>query len=333
MDRSVFDPHLWVFRRGTDMADLAKEASGRNQVIWLSQDRWVSPKALAQLAYRLLEHRPHVLYTMTVTPNIWGRLIGSLTRVPVIVSTYRDLYPQQYEALMWRMSTRIIANAEALKVAHTRRFLVDPERVSVVMNGVDSGFFCPDGSRKAPDPTVLFVGRFARIKAPFTLLKAFMLTRERVPNARLVLLGGGKLKSSIQRFVSRNALETCVSVTNGSTDPRSHYRQAWVFALSSKREASPNVILEAMASELPIVAPRVGGIPELVDHGQTGILFAPGHVRELSEAITTLLLDQSARRQMGLRGRERVIERHSMGRMVSETQLLILDEVKRALGG
>ncbi len=314
------------------MAALAKEAAGGNEVVWLSHDTWVTPRALANLAYRLMKQTPHVLYTMTVVPNIWGRLFGNMARVPVIVSTYRDLYPQQYERLMWRLSTRIIANAEALKQAHTLRFGVDPERVSVVVNGVDSDFFTPDRSQKALEPTVLFVGRFARIKDPFTLLKAFMLTREKVPDARLVLLGSGRLKASIENYVRRNSLETCVDVTNGSRDPRPYFRQAWVFALSSKREASPNVILEAMASELPIVAPRVGGIPELVRDGENGILFETRNSEALSEALVRLLVNETQRREMGRRGRERVLQRHSMERMVSETQQVIVDEVKKALG-
>lgn len=332
MDRKVFDPHLWVLRGGTDMAPLAEEASGSNQVVWLSHDRWVSPRALGNLAYWLMKHRPHVLYTMTVVPNIWGRLFGNMARVPVIVSTYRDLYPQQYERLMWRLSNRIIANAQAVKEAHALRFGVDRERVCVVMNGVDLDFFTPDSSQQAPEPTVLFVGRFARIKDPFTLLEAFMLTRGRVPDARLVLLGGGRLKPKILDFVHRHSLEACVSVTNGSRDPRPYFRQAWVLALSSKWEASPNVILEAMASGLPIVAPRVGGIPELVRDGENGILFEKKNAQALSDALVTVLVNESQRREMGRTGRERAIQRHSMERMISETQQVIVDEVKKALG-
>lgn len=333
MDRSIFDPHLWVLRRGTDMAPLAKEAAGSNEVLWLSHDSWVTPRALARLAYRLVKDRPHVLYTMTVVPNIWGRLFGRMARVPVIVSTYRDLYPQQYERLMWPLSTRIISNAQALKDAHARRFGVDPERVSVVVNGVDHEFFTPDRSQQAPEPTVLFVGRFARIKDPFTLLKAFLLTRERVPDARLILLGSGRLKAKIHDFVHRHSLEGCVDVANGSRDPRPYLRKAWVFALSSRREASPNAILEAMACELPVVAPRVGGIPELVRDGENGILFETRNAEELSEALVATLSNESRRLGMGRKGRELVLQRHSLERMVAETQQVIVDEVKKAFGG
>ncbi len=330
LDRNLFNPHLWVLRGGTDMVPLAKEAAAGNDVIWLSHDKWVSPKALANLACRLRSHRPHVLYTMTVVPNIWGRLFGRMARVPVIVSTWRDLYPQQYERLMWRLSTHIITNAQALKDAHTRRFKVDPDRVSVVLNGVDSDFFTPDTTQRAAEPTVLFVGRFARIKGPFTLLKAFLLTRERVPDARLVLLGSGRLKRKMQDFVRLHRLDGCVSIANGSRDPRSYFRQAWVFALSSKREASPNAILEAMASELPIIAPRVGGIPELVQDGDNGILFETGNVEVLSEALIKLLVNKAERLEMGRRSRERALRYHSMERMVSQTQQVIVDEVQRA---
>jgi glycosyltransferase involved in cell wall biosynthesis len=146
------------------------------------------------------------------------------------------------------------------------------------------------------------------------------------------MLGSGRLKNKIETFVRRNSLDTCVSVVNGSRDPRSYFRQAWVFALSSKREASPNVILEAMASELPIVAPRVGGIPELVREGVNGILFETGNAEQLADALVSLLTDQATRRAMARRGRELVLQRHSIERMISETQQVILDEVKKAFG-
>jgi glycosyltransferase involved in cell wall biosynthesis len=87
-----------------------------------------------------------------------------------------------------------------------------------------------------------------------------------------------------------------------------------------------------MASELPIVAPRIGGIPELVGDGETGILFETRNFEALSEALVTLLLNESKRREMGRLGRERAVRCHSMERMVSETQHIIVDEVNKALG-
>jgi len=331
LDRNLFSPKLWVLRGGTDMAPMARQAGV--EVHWLSKSCWVGPVALSNLAWRLARERPHILYTLTVVPNIWGRLFGTMTRVPVIVSSWRDLFPQQYEALMWRLSTRIITNSAALKQLHTRKYRVDSERVAVVPNGVEPEFFTPDCSQKAAEPTVLFVGRLARIKDPFTLLEGFRHATRRIPEAKLEILGNGRLGRRLESFVRQSGLENRVRLFHGARDIRPYLRRAWVFALSSKREASPNVILEAMASELPIVAPRVGGIPELVAENETGITFEPGNPEALADALTTVLENESLRLSMGRKGRERVMKHYTMERMISETEKVLIEAVRQKLGG
>jgi len=325
LDRNKFSPHIWVLRGGTDMIPFLGDA--RDRVLWLSHSTWVDPVALTNLAWRLARHKPHILYTLTVVPNIWGRVFGNLARVPVIVSSWRDLYPKQYESWMWRLSTHIIANAEALKDLHTQRYGVDPQRVSVIRSGVDHLFFGPDHDGKSAEPSVLYVGRLASEKDPLTLLKAFRLTLEAIPEARLQILGNGRLKSKLQSFVARYNLGSSVSIIPGVKDIRPFLRQSWVFAMTSKREAFPNAILEAMSSELPVVATRVGGIPELVDDGRTGVLVDPEDPAAIADALSALLKDDKMRLAMGRKGREKILSFYSLEAMVRETERVLLDAV------
>jgi glycosyltransferase involved in cell wall biosynthesis len=105
--------------------------------------------------------------------------------------------------------------------------------------------------------------------------------------------------------------------------------------MASVREASPNVILEAMAMELPVVASRVGGIPELVEHGTTGLLFEPGDASELAAGLIHLLGDEHLRREMGAKAREKVIAHHTMEKMTRETERVFIEALNEvtAAGG
>jgi len=330
LDRAHFSPELWVLRDGYDMVPLALKTG--TDPVWLSRSSWVGPAALANLAIRLIRHRPHILYTLTVTPNIWGRLFGALTRVPVIVSSWRSLFPKQHESLMWPLSTRIICNAEVLKRVMAERYGVDPRRIAVIPNTVDADFFRPDYSQKTSAPTVLSIGRLVSEKDPMTLVQGFRLTAERVPEARFDIIGDGYLEAKVRALIQRYSLQERIRLLPGRADVRPDLRKAWVFAMASVREASPNVILEAMATELPVVASGVGGIPELVEHGESGFLFEPGDPAGLADALTDLLTNESRRLSMGKRGRERALAGHSVDRMITETQRVFIEAANEKVG-
>ncbi|MEJ2718300.1 MAG: glycosyltransferase family 4 protein [Deltaproteobacteria bacterium] len=325
LDRRCFSPELWVLRGGMDMVPMARESGA--PLVWMSHSSWVTPQALGNLAWKLIKERPHILYTLTVVPNIWGRIMGRMARVPVIVSSWRSLYPKQYESWMWPLSTRIICNAHVLKDVMIRRYGVDPERIAVIHNPVDADFFSPEHGQKAQEPTVLSIGRLVKEKDPRTLLEGFRLTAERMPEARFEIVGDGYLKDEVEALIRAYSLQSRVRLRPGQADIRPDLRRAWVFAMASFREASPNVVLEAMATQLPVVAPRVGGIPELVRDGETGLIFEPGNPEAMADALTRLLQDESLRNSMGSKGRQRVQAGHTMELMIAETQRVFIEAV------
>lgn len=322
LDRTMFLPELWVLRGGDDMTALAAEA-GIN-VVWFSKAKQVTMLALARLAWRLLRRRPQILYTLTVVPNIWGRVFGALACVPVVVSGYRSLMPRQQERFLWRLSDKIICNAEALKKIMIRQFAVAPARIAVIPNAVDADWFRPEPTAKDPQPTVVFVGRLVAEKDPLNLLEAFRLAALRLPQARFEIIGNGPFKPEMETRIRVCSLESRIKLLPATADIRPALRKAWVFALSSTSEASPNVIIEAMAMGLPVVATRVGGIPELVADGATGLLVEPRNPANLAEAIITLLTDEARRCSMGENSREIILARHSIQTMVSQTERELL---------
>ncbi len=323
LDRYRFSPELWTLCGRMDMVPTALGTGV--PIRWLGKTHHVLPHAIGRLAHRLLRHPPHILYTLTVVPNIWGRIFGRLARIPVVISSYRDPQPKQYESLMWPLSSRIICNAEALKKEIVLRHHVNPEVVNVVPNSVNSEYWSPKDSLKAKHPTVLYCGRLVGRKDPLTLLKGFDLVRKKLPLARLEIVGDGRLQKKVAAFIRGQGLKSCVRMIPGQLDPRPALRKAWVFAMTPTREASPNAILEAMSTGLPMVATRVGGIPELIAHGDTGFTVKPKDPEGLSKSLITLLENEQLRQAMGKSARERVLKNHAISMMVAKTERVFLD--------
>lgn len=330
LDRQLFSPVLWVLRGGDDL--LATALEGGMEVEYLSRSPRVGPRALLRLARRLLTRPPQILYTLTVVPNIWGRLLGRVARVPVIVSGYRSLLPKQHERWLWPLSDHIICNARMLRDVMTRRFSVPQDRIAVVPNGVDTDHFRPEPAPESRGPLVLSIGRLVEEKDPLNLLEGFRLVSERMPEARFEIVGNGPLRPELEARIDRCSLRSRVSLLPGSPDVRQYMNRAGLFVLASAREASPNVIIEAMAMGLPIVATRVGGIPELVEDGRTGVLVEPRDPRALSEAVTAVLCDDTRRRGMGFHGRRRAMALHSMESMVRDTERVLLSAFEKKAG-
>lgn len=327
VNRDLFDPELWVLRGGDDMVPHAEAAGVR--IVRFSERLSMGPAPVWRLLMQLIRSRPEILYTLTVNPNIWGRLFGALTRVPVIIASLRNRVARQYDRWLWPLSERIVVNAESLKDLLAKDFSVDPARVDVIPNGVDTHYFCPDLAQRDARPSLIYVGRLVEQKDPFTLLKGFQSVKQKLPDAGLVMVGNGHLRPAIDDFVRSNSLESNVTVLNGTDDIRSLLRRAWGFVLPSLYEGSPNVVIEAMACGLPVVSTKVDGVPELIVDRESGFMVAPQDEEALADAMTKMLSDDEASREMGIRAREKVVQDFSMERMTRLTEEVFLQAVER----
>jgi glycosyltransferase involved in cell wall biosynthesis len=162
------------------------------------------------------------------------------------------------------------------------------------------------------EPQVLYVGTLDRHKGLDVLLAAWQLLHERLPRARLSVVGSGPLSTWIREQARNGALM-------GSIDVRGPLPRAQVLTemdgsqclvLPSRSEGLGRVLMESMARARPVVATRVGGIPEVVDHGRTGLLVRPGEPAELASAISALLTDPGRAQAMGLRARDVELRRN-----------------------
>ncbi|MEW6350955.1 MAG: glycosyltransferase [Thermodesulfobacteriota bacterium] len=328
IDRDLFAPELWLLRGGDGMVPMAQETGVR--ITRFSESMWVGPHAIFGLGMHLLRKRPQILYTLTVVPNIWGRLLGKMARVPVIVAGFRNLAPKQCEKWLWRVSDRVICNAAVSKEKLVGYYGVPEARVAYVPNAVDTDFFSPDPDAREKNPTVVYIGRLVREKDPLGLVAAFRLTAEKVPAVRFEMIGDGYLRKDVEALIRECGLESRVRLIPGTNDVRTHLRRAWVFVLGSKSESSANVVLEAMAMGLPIVATRVGGLPDLVVEGETGLLVEPVHPRQLADSLARLIREAPRRLSMGIKARERAVALHSIRATTRRTEEVLLGAVADA---
>ncbi len=325
LNRDLFKPELWVLRGGEDMLPIAQ--SSGVPIKYLSRNSWVTPWALWRFFWQLRGQKPDVLYTMTAVPNIWGRIFAAATTDSTVIASWRRTQEQQFESILWRLTDRLVCNANSLRAHVIKRHGVNPKIVDVVPNGVDADYFTPDLSCRDPRPTVVFIGRLVWQKDPFLLIEAFRLLRKLVSNARLILIGQGYLNSIVHQKVAASGLSEHIELIPGASDIRPFLRQGWLFVLPSVSEGFPNVIIEAMSCGLPVVATSVGGIPEIIEQGVNGLLVQRRSPELIAQAMARILLDDETRNLMGRRAREIAIERFPLEHMIKMTEEIILTAI------
>jgi glycosyltransferase involved in cell wall biosynthesis len=183
-----------------------------------------------------------------------------------------------------------------------------PERTVVIPTAVDAEAAPPAHGGGRP-PRLITVGRLAAPKDPLTLVRALARVHEPF-TARIV--GEGPDRPAVEAAIREAGLVDTVELMGDRGDVPQLLADSDVFVLSSRSEGAPLSILEAMAAGLPVVASAVGGVPELVEDGVTGVLVPPEDPAALAAALVRLLADRELRRRLGCAGRERVRDRFDL---------------------
>jgi len=222
---------------------------------------------------------------------------------------------------------RVVGVGEAV-----RRALVAIEgfragRVETLYNGADLSAFGAAGADRGAtrrqigvgpaDFVIAQVARLDRLKDHATAIRAMGRVVRHCPSARLVIVGDGPLAGSIEGLVRDLELDSHVRLLGHRSDIPQLLEAADLALLTSISEGIPLALIEGMAAGLPVVATRVGGVPEVVEEGRTGLLAPAGNDEELSGLILRLAADPASRARLGRAGRERAFEAFSEDRMVA----------------
>jgi len=324
LDPARFQVEIWLLAAGDDLAPLARDWG--LPLIRLSRQEAVGPRALLNLWRHLRRADIDLLMPFTVVPNIWGRILGRLARVPVIVGNCRGggAPRRQHERWLWPLAHHLICNSAALQRVLTRRCGVPETRVTTILNGVDTDYFRPASEAPHLYPAVvLCVARMAPDKDHDTLIRAFASVAPAFPQAQLWLVGEGSLLPWVRQLAEKTLPPGSFRFIPPQADLRPLFRQAGLLVLSSRTEAMPNVVLEAMAAGLPVAATAVGGVPEMVTPTRTGWLAPPGDAPALAAVISRLLENPEKCRAWGRAGRERALKDFSLKTMTGRYEAVL----------
>ncbi len=290
-----------------------------------------SPLALLNL-YRLLrEGRVDIVYFNTPRAILAGGLSARLTGTPARVCSRRVNFPLNNYLSRFKYNwllERIVTVSESI-----RQTLIEdgvrPGLVRVVYEGVDLDWIDRVKSPGLPVPRRgLVVGMVAHLSAEKghrTLLEAAGRIADRFPATQYVLVGDGVLREELLEYTRRLGLGEQVHFTGFRSDSDALMKEFDIFCLPSLSEGLSSAILSAMANRLPVIATQVGGIPELVQDGETGILTPPGQSLPLSEALARMLESESMRTSFGHAGRRRIEREFTLSLKLDRSERLLQD--------
>ena len=312
--------------------------------------------ALVSLIRLLRRWKPDVVHTHTAKAGALARLAASLTRVPVIVHTYHG---HVFRGYFGPTRTRVFLAIERWLARHTDRLLAvsptvraellalgvgTPAQLQVMPIGLDLGplLECERTSSRlrtelglvASVPLVGIVARLVPIKAHEVFLDAAHGLVRRLPDSHFVIVGDGERRSELMARADGLGLRERVHFVGWRDDLDRLYADLDLVALTSRNEGSPVSLIEAMAAARPVVATRVGGVPDLVEDGVTGHLVPAGDATALAEAMRALLDNPEQRRRMGAAGRKHVAAAFGADRLLSAVDAVYRELLaeKRASG-
>ena len=291
----------------------------------------------------LRARRPHVVHTHAAKAGAVGRiaaLVAGSARPPVRVHTFHGHVLRGYfgarrergfalvERGLARTSTALVAVSEQVRDDLVRLGVAPRDRFDVV----PYGFRFPEPADASEaraeagfrDETFLigFVGRLTAIKRPQDLVRALQRLRDTGVDSSLCFVGDGDLRGEVERLADELGVADRCRVTGFRRDLAPWYAAFDVLALASANEGTPVAAIEALAAGRPVVATRVGGVPAVVEDGETGLLVGVGDVDALAAHLRRLARDPDLRARLGARGAERVRERYALERMADEVEAI-----------
>ncbi len=256
-----------------------------------------------RLATALKQFRPALMQSFLFHANLIGRFAAWWGGVPRVVcgirvAERRSRVPLWLDRLTQGFVDHNVCVSRAVADFSIQNSGLKAVKVSVIPNGVDGERFAAAMAADRSSlgltaaPLMLFVGRLDPQKAPFVLLEAFERLITRHIDWQLLFVGEGPLRPSMTDWVAEHRLNSSIHFAGWRPDVPELLKTADVLVLPSLWEGMPNIVLESMASGLPVVVSRVEGTEELIRNGETGLLVTPGSAAELERQIETVLIDR-----------------------------------------
>ncbi|MFH1858092.1 MAG: glycosyltransferase family 4 protein, partial [Candidatus Omnitrophota bacterium] len=279
---------------------------------------WKDLIAFLKLFHLLRKGRYDIVHTHTSKAGILGRLAAKCASVRWIVHTphghvfYGYFHPLIHRGIIWAerfaglFTDCLITLTQRGKEEHLRYKILPECRITWAYSGIDVEHFHqdPEGTEadpalSQPGPCIGMIARLAPIKGHCYFLQALPQVVREVPELKVLLAGDGPLRTELEKMCQSLGIQKHVFFLGERKDVQRILERCDLVILSSLNEGMGRVLLEAQAMGKPVIGTRVGGIPEVIQEGETGILVPPMDPGALSEAMLSLLKDPEKRKVMG----------------------------------
>jgi len=299
--------------------------------------------------YRLLRReRPHVVHTHTAKAGAVGRVAARLAGVPVVLHTFHGHVFRGYfgprktqffinlEKFLARLSDCVVTVSKGLRHDLAAYGIAPLTKIAVVPLGFDLEPFLTvtqeAGARWRREaglpedaPLVGIVARLTGVKNHRLFLEMARRVADAAPETWFAVVGDGELRAELEAYAAELGLAGRVRFTGWVRDMPPVYAALDVVVITSLNEGTPVTLIEGMAAGRPVVSTAVGGVPDIVADGESGLLAPSGDADGLARAVTALLRAPARRQAMGQVGRESVRERFSAARLVGDVERLYLE--------
>ena len=349
IDRRQFEPHVLTFEAGLDQQEMLRIAPER---VVSRPRRHKADFSAIGIARDLIDRQGlAVVHTTLPTATLRGWVGARLSRRrPGVVAA---VHAMEYMSFQARLLGAVVTDRILARCAHVIFVCRAQERTwlnrlprlagrsSVIYNGIDSHHFSPSPYRASvpetrrawavPDGAFIAccIAGLRREKGHDTLFYAFARVRELGHEGVLVLAGDGVLAEPLRRLAKNLGLEGHVRFLGEVNDVRPVLAASDISVMASYSETFSMAILESLAMGVPVIGTKIGGTPEVIRDGITGLLVSQANAAELGDAMVRLARDPVERREMGRRGRVVVGEEFSAASMVASTERLLLETATR----
>ncbi len=307
--------------------------------------------ATFRLARMMRAERPTILHTHTAKAGAVGRtaaLLAGRARPPIIVHTFHGHVLRGYFGRFWtgvfrllerslaRITDALVAVSPEVRDELVALGVAPAEKFRVIRLGIDlEARLTEDGSARAETRRVMgvsddrflvgWIGRMTGVKRTDVVLKGFRALRDQGVDATLCMVGDGPDHDSVEELAHELGIVKHCLFPGYQEDVGMFFDAFDVFVLPSANEGTPVTAIEALSSGCPVVATRVGGVPDVVSDGEDGFLVAAGAVGELADRLAQLARDPELRARMGAAGRERMQTRYAVDRLIDDMDALYRD--------
>lgn len=342
-----------IFREPDFKADIDRFIERGISVEIVPMRREISPlsdiRCLLRLIALVRKHSFDIVHTHSSKAGVLGRIAARVCGIKTVIHTphvfpfdmetgnFRKKLYLKTERWVSRYTTMLITVCEHEKHSALNHNLLSEEKIKTVYNGVDTDYWTGFNEagislRKSLniDPNAVVVGmagRFTKQKGHEILIRAFVELVRLYPDIILVLTGNGELKEHIRGMVKEHNLTDNVMICDQTDDIAAFYAMFNILVMPSLWEAMPFTLLEAMSMRVPVVASSAGGIPEVIDDGENGIIVHSNRPEDVTEAIKKLIDDPSLINKIGEKAREKIVSEFQLSNTINQLQSLYTSSV------